>query len=454
MSGRDDIDFGKVKVSRLFTKLFVPTLLGMVSWALLTVVDGIFVGWGVGSHGIAAINICYPIFIVLTGFALMMGAGVSVVASIHLSQRNLKAARINVTQAIGFASLLVLLTVSVIEFFPNEIAMMLGASETLAPHVVDYMVWLMPSGVMQMWSVIGLFIIRLDGSPKYAMWCNVVPACLNMVLDWVFIYPLGMAVKGAAIASSISTATGGVMALCYLLFISRNLRFYKLKLTLKSLKLTLRNILYQCKIGFSAFVGEIAMSMLMIVGNIVFMKHVGDAGVGAYGVACYYLPFVFMFGGSIAQSLQPIASYNFGLGRNDRVVEAFAISCRTGVVASLFSIAAFTMFAPYLVRLFIDSADPAAGIAIAGFPYFATGFLFYITNLIAIGFLQSIKRVGPSVVFSFLRGMIFLIPSFCIMPSLFGIKGIWLAMPVSEVATFAVVAVYMALNRRKLFCVR
>ena len=298
----------------------------------------------------------------------MMGAGVSVVASIHLSQRNLKAARINVTQAIGFASLLVLLTVSVIEFFPNEIAMMLGASETLAPHVVDYMVWLMPSGVMQMWSVIGLFVIRLDGSPKYAMWCNVVPACLNMVLDWVFIYPLGMAVKGAAIASSISTATGGVMALCYLLFISRNLRFYKLKLTLKSLKLTLRNILYQCKIGFSAFVGEIAMSMLMIVGNIVFMKYVGDAGVGAYGVACYYLPFVFMFGGSIAQSLQPIASYNFGLGRNDRVVEAFAISCRTGVVASLFSIAAFTMFAPYLVRLFIDSADPAAGIAIAGFP--------------------------------------------------------------------------------------
>ena len=88
MAGRDDIDFGKVKVSRLFTKLFVPTLLGMVSWALLTVVDGIFVGWGVGSHGRAAINICFPIFIVLTGFALMMGAGVSVVASIHLSQRN------------------------------------------------------------------------------------------------------------------------------------------------------------------------------------------------------------------------------------------------------------------------------------------------------------------------------------------------------------------------------
>ena len=158
-----------------------------------------------------------------------------------------------------------------------------------------------------------------------------------------------------------------------------------------------------------------------------------------------------MFGGSIAQSLQPIASYNFGLGRNDRVVEAFAISCRTGVLASLLSIVAFTMFARYLVTLFVDGNDPAADIAITGFPYFATGFLFYITNLVAIGFLQSIKRVAPSVIFSFLRGMIFLIPTYCIMPHLFGVKGIWLAMPVSEIATFLVVVIYMAMNRRKLF---
>ena len=451
MSGRDEIDFGTVKVSRLFAKLFIPTLLGMVSWAMLTVVDGVFVGWGVGSHGIAAINICFPIFIVLTGFALMMGAGVSVVASIHLSQKNVKAARINVTQAIGFASFLVLLVVLVIEAFPEWMARLLGASDTLASHVVDYMVWLMPSAVTQMWSVIGLFVIRLDGSPKYAMWCNVVPATLNMLLDWLFIYPLGMAVKGAAIASSISTMVGGLMAISYLLFISKKLNLYPLKATMMGLRQTLRNVLYQCKIGFSAFVGEVAMAMLMIVGNIVFMKYQGDAGVGAYGVACYYLPFVFMFGGSIAQSLQPIASYNFGLGRNDRVVEAFAISCRTGVLASLFSIIAFTMFARYLVTLFIDGNDPAADIAIAGFPYFAVGFLFYITNLVAIGFLQSIKRVVPSVLFSFLRGMIFLIPSYCIMPQIFGIKGIWLAMPVSEIATFLVVVVYMAINRRKLF---
>ena len=100
MAGRDDIDFGTTNISRLFTKMFIPTLLGMVSWSLLTVIDGVFVGHGVGSNGIAAINICYPIFLVLTGFALMVGTGASVVASIHLSQNNVKAARINITQAV------------------------------------------------------------------------------------------------------------------------------------------------------------------------------------------------------------------------------------------------------------------------------------------------------------------------------------------------------------------
>ena len=103
MAGRDDIDFGTVKVSCLFNKMFFPTLLGMASWSLITVADGMFVGWGVGGHGIAAINICYPVFLVFSGFALMIGMGVSVVSSIHLAQKNVKAARINTTQAMLFS---------------------------------------------------------------------------------------------------------------------------------------------------------------------------------------------------------------------------------------------------------------------------------------------------------------------------------------------------------------
>lgn len=450
MSGRDDIDFGTVKIPRLFRKIFIPTLLGMVSWSLLTVVDGMFVGWGVGSNGIAAINICYPIFMLLTGFALMVGMGASVVASIHLSRKNVKAARINVTQAIWFSTLAVLVAIVVVELMPERFSYLLGASPTLLPMVRDYMVYLMPSGVAQMWSIVGLFIIRLDGAPKYAMWCNVVPAVANMFLDWLFIFPLGMGVKGAAIASLISTVIGGVMAIVYLLRYADTLMLRKLKMTLTSIRLTLRNIAYQCKIGFSAFLGELTMALLMITGNYVFMEYLGNAGVAAFGVACYYLPFVFMFGNSIAESAQPIISYNYGLGNNERVQQTLLISVRTGVVSSLLSIVAFTLFPQVLVHLFIGAEDPAALIAIEGFPYFAAGFLFFILNLIAIGYFQSIEKVVPATLFAILRGALFMIPSFLLLPQWLGSEGMWLAVPLSEALTFVVVVTYFVANRKRI----
>lgn len=377
----------------------------------------------------------------------MVGMGASVVASIHLSQDNLKAARINVSQAIGFATIVALVFIVATELFVSRISYMLGASETLLPLVRDYMVWLMPSGVMQIWSVVGLFVIRLDGAPKYAMWCNVVPALLNMLLDWLFIFPLDMGVKGAAIASSLSTLVGGIMAMTYLLFYADKLRLCKVKATVTSIKLSLRNIGYQCKIGLSALIGEVTMALLLIVGNIVFMEYLGDAGVGAYGVACYYMPFVFMFGNSIAQSAQPIVSYNFGLGRYDRVRETLLLSCRTAIFCSLFSIILFTVFPTLLVHLFISPTDPAARIAISGFPYFATGFIFFILNLVAIGYFQSIKKSVLAVAFSLLRGLFFLVPSFVFLPQLIGVKGIWLALPLSELLTFIVVVGYAAVGR-------
>lgn len=450
MSGRDDIDFGTVRIPRLFRKIFIPTLLGMVSWSLLTVVDGMFVGWGVGSNGIAAINICYPIFMLLTGFALMVGMGASVVASIHLSRKNVKAARINVTQAIWFSILAVLVAIVVVELMPERFSYLLGASPTLLPMVRDYMVYLMPSGVAQMWSIVGLFIIRLDGAPKYAMWCNVVPAVANMFLDWLFIFPLGMGVKGAAIASLISTVIGGVMAIVYLLRYADTLMLRKLKMTLTSIRLTLRNIAYQCKIGFSAFLGELTMALLMITGNYVFMEYLGNAGVAAFGVACYYLPFVFMFGNSIAESAQPIISYNYGSGNNERVQQTLSISVRTGVVSSLLSIVAFTLFPQALVHLFIGAEDPAALIAIEGFPYFAIGFLFFILNLIAIGYFQSIEKVVPATLFAILRGALFMIPSFLLLPQWLGSEGMWLAVPLSEALTFVVVVTYFVANRKRI----
>lgn len=166
---RDAIDLGRLRVGYLFRRLFIPTLLGMLGMSAVTVVDGVFVGHGVGSDGIAAVNLCIPLLMLFTGAGLMAGAGCSVVASIHFARRKYKAARINVTQAMLFVTLLAALPVALILAFPRQVALLLGSSRHLLPQVVDYLVWFVPGLIPQLWIAVGLYVIRLDGAPRLAM---------------------------------------------------------------------------------------------------------------------------------------------------------------------------------------------------------------------------------------------------------------------------------------------
>lgn len=432
---RDAIDLGSVGVFKLFNKYFIPTLLGMLCMSAVTAIDGIFVGHGVGSDGVAAINICIPVLMFLMGVALMLGAGCSVVASIHLSRGKEKVARMNVTQALVIATLVTVVLSVFILLFPDATGRWLGASNHLLPLVNDYLLWFVPSLLFEMWVSIALFIIRLDGAPKLAMWCNIIPAIINIVLDWLFIFPLGWGVAGAAAATTLSLVIGGLISMGYLLFGARHLRPVVPKWSRKSLQLSLRNIGYQCRIGSSAFLGECTMAMLVFVGNQVFMRYLGDDGVGAFGITCYYTPFVFMVGNAIAQSAQPIISYNFGAGLYQRVAKTERVALLTAVMCGAAVTLLFTCCPRYMVGLFIDSAVPAAQIAIEGFPLFSTAFVFFILNLTAIGYYQSVERVYPATVFALLRGMVFLVPAFLWLPEAWGVKGIWLALALSESAT-------------------
>ena len=447
---RDSIDLSKLDVLTLFKKYFIPTLFGMLGICAVTAIDGVFVGHGVGSDGIAAVNICIPLYMVITGVGLMVGAGCSVVASIHLSRGKERIARINITQALAFVTIIALIPTLLVLCFPTKTALLLGTSQGLLPMVKDYLIWLAPSWIFQVWTSVSLFTIRLDGKPKLAMWCTLIAAIINTVLDWLFVFPFGWGVAGAAAASTISVAVGGVIAITYLLFYARKLKLAKIKLSVKSLKLSLRNIGYQCKIGSSALLGEATMAVLMFVGNLVFMHYLGDDGVAAFGVACYYAPFIFMIGNAIAQSAQPIISYNYGLGLLRRTHSTVKIALFTAVGCGLIVSLAFIFCPKLLVSLFIDPAGHAAELAIGGFPYFAIGFICFIVNLTVVGYYQSVENVRLATFFAFLRGLVFLIPSFIIMPKLLGTVGIWIALSCSEIlTTLCVLAVYLLKKSNK-----
>lgn len=441
---RDSVDLGAVNIPRLFRMYFIPTLLGMLSICAVTATDGIFVGRGLGSDALAAVNICISPTMVMMGISLMLGVGTSVVSSIHLANGNAKAARLNVTQALSVVTLVDIVFIMLTLSDMDATGRLLGSSDSLMSLVREYMPWIFVTCLFHAWTGIGLFVVRLDGSPKYAMWCNLLPGLLNVVLDYLFIFPLEMGIRGAALATCISCATGGLMVLAYLGIFARTLRLIRLKLSRKSLALTYRNIGYQCRIGLSALLGEATMGVLMLMGNIVFMRYLGDDGVGAFSIACYYCPFVFMIGNAIAQSAQPIISYNYGLGSKCRVVATERLAILSAIGCGMVVTAAFVLVPEFMVSLFLDSGLASARIAVKGFPLFASAFVFYIFNLVAIGYFQSVEKVLPSIAFALLRGVVFLVPAFILMPMVFGDNGIWLALAVSETMTsFSIIAFYL-----------
>ena len=343
---RDSIDFGKSKIGPLFRSIFFPTLLSMVFTSLLTVVDGIFVGQGVGSDALAAVNIVAPLFLVTTGIALMFGVGVSVVASIHLSQGNNKAADINVTQSLVVAPMLMAILSVILYFGRIPFLRVMGCSDALLPLALQYLIPLLPGCVFILIETIGTFVIRLDGSPRFASAVGIVPGILNIFLDWLFVFPMKMGIAGSSVATTVCCAIASAMVAWYMLRRSQSVRLYRLKPSRTSLYLTVRNIGYMSRSGFSSMLGELAMSMIMLTGNYVFIRWMGEDGVAAFSVACYLYPIVFMVNNSVAQSAQPIISFNYGAGKEDRVREAFRLSLRTAAICGLLATAVLTLGAP------------------------------------------------------------------------------------------------------------
>jgi len=168
--------------------------------------------------------------------------------------------------------------------------------------------------------------------------------------------------------------------------------------------------------------------------------------VGAFGIACYYAPFFFMMGNAVAQSAQPIISYNYGISRWKEIKEARKLLLFTSIAIGSVVALLFIFIPEKLVALFVDTASEAGKIAIEGFPYFATGIVFFILNVAIVGYYQSVEQIKRATVFVFLRGFALLVPSFILLPQLLGTEGIWLAMPLAEFMTAMIIVMMYFLN--------
>ncbi len=271
---------------------------------------------------------------------------------------------------------------------PRGVVHALGCSPLLEENAVNYLLWLLPGLFFLFVECVGMMLIRLDGAPKYAMTIQIVAAVVNIVLDWYMVFPLGWRVIGAALATSIACAVGGTMVFAYFFRFADKLRFYPLKRTVTSLLLTLRNTGYMVRIGFATFLTELAMSVMMLTGNYMFISMLGEEGLAAFAIACYLFPVVFSISNAVAQSAQPIISFNYGAHLLHRVSRALRIS------------------------------------------------------------VQSVEKAMASTVYTLLRDILFLVPYFGLLPRAFGVPGLWLAIPAAELLTCAVI--YITYIRHKI----
>ena len=291
-------------------------------------------------------------------------------------------------------------------------------------------------------------LIRLDGSPRYAMSVQIVAAILNIFLDWYMVFPLRLGIKGASMATSISCIVAGLMVVAYFIFFSDKLKFYRLRLSAKSLKLSIRNTGYMAKIGLATFIAELAIGVMMATGNYMFISYLGEAGVAAFSVGCYLFPLIFSISNAVAQSSQPIISYNYGAGQMGRVRQALNIALFTAVACGAAISALMYGCSGILAGIFLDSAEPAYEIAKNGLPLLGLCALPFAVNITFIGYYQSCEKSARSIVYMLLRGIIFMVPGFILLPKLLNVPGLWLALPVSELLTLAFIGMSYALAHR------
>ena len=440
---KDSIDFGSMEIPKLFRKLLIPTVLGMVFSAVFVITDGIFVGQGIGSDALAAVNITAPLFLISTGIGLMFGVGASVVASIHLSQGKLKTARINVTQAVVVSSLFLAVLWGVVCLFAPQVAVWLGSSERLLPLAVEYMYWFLPFLVFSALLSSGMFFVRLDGSPNYAMLCNAIPAVVNILLDYVFIFILKWGMRGAATATVISQLIGMVWVVSHFCKKDSTVHFEG-----KVWKMKGRIVESIFAIGMSPFLMNVCACAIVIVINNSLQEHGGDMAIGAYGIINRLLTLYVMIVLGLTMGMQPIVGYNFGAQKIDRVKQTLKLGIISGVVITSSGFLICEFF-PHAVSAVFTDSDELIGLAVDGLRLTVLMFPFVGAQIVIGNFFQSIGKVKISIFLSLTRQLLYLLPCLLLFPHWWGLKGIWISLPVSDSLAFITAVISLMIYIKK-----
>lgn len=423
-------------VYKLYFKYFFPTMCAALSTSIYVLFDTIFIGQGVGSTGLTALNIVLPIYSIYFGTGLLIGIGGSTLMSIEKGRkREDKAQKIFTLSFI--LGLFLSLIYTVIGFvFLDEIAIILGATKEVLALVKEYMIVVVGGTIpFVMGSIVAPFI-RADKAPKRAMFAVIFSGFLNIILDYIFVFPLNMGMKGAAIATVFSYTISFLILLTHLLSKNNTLSFkkdfYKLSYVFRIIKCGLPSLFIEVSLGFVIFIF-----------NIQILKLIGDDGVTAYSIISNIgIIAVALFNG-ISQTIQPLVSINIGANLKDRALKLRNLGLSTALLIGVVFFILCILFPDQIVRIFVKPSEKVLSIAINSIRIYSIAFIIMGINMVTGAYFQSVELAKESFIIAFSRGLLFVSICVFILPIFFGINGVWLSVPIGEILTLIVVIILL-----------
>ncbi|MGL5054773.1 MAG: MATE family efflux transporter [Fusobacteriaceae bacterium] len=418
------------KISKLYIKYILPSVVGSLAYGVLIFIDTVFIGQGIGVDGIAALNIAIPVFS-LTAFGMLLGIGGATASSIDLGRKDFNKRDAVFTLSVTIGVILSVVFSVFLYIYLDEITMLLGARENIFSLSREYIAVISFSIIFYIIPHILNNFIKNDNNPRLPMIFFLIVSVANIVLDYVFIFVFKWGMFGAAFATSIAQGLGTLTLLTH---------FKKPTSTLKFRLETLNfNLLPRIvSIGLSCFMTEIALGSVLVITNHQIYKYLGNNGVSAYGIIYNINLLLYLVFSGIALGAQPLISTNFGANQFKRIRETLILGLKSVIILSVLFFIVMIKFTKPLIHLFNRDNLEVINITAQGFPMFFMALFFLGINLKMNYFFQAIESPKLANILTFLRSVVFIIFFLMIIPAILGAKFIWLSFLFSEILTFFV----------------
>lgn len=431
-----DLETGKI--GKVLWKYFLPAFAGVILNSLYNIVDRIFIGQGVGAVALSALGTVFPIMLIIMGFGMLVGIGASVRISINLGLKNIARAE----KVLGNAVILIIiiaLSLTVIGFLiKNPMLRLFGVSAETFNYANEYLNIILFSTLFGMTGFSLNNMIRSEGSARTAMVSMFISAGLNIILDPIFIFVFDLGVKGAAWATMISQ-----FALMLWVLNHFSGKHSVIKLRISNFKLERKIVWYIFTIGFAPFSMQIAASIVQGTFNTQLVKYGGDIAVGAMSIINSLAMLIFMSIIAVNMASQPLIGFNFGAKNFIRVKKTLTACLKAGTYISLSGFVLVQLFPHGIVKLFNTQSEELLRVTVQGLKIFMAAWSIVGFQIVASSYFQAIGKAGIATLLSLLRQVIVLLPVLMILPTYLGLKGVWLAGPVSDVASGIVCGIFL-----------